>query len=175
MPYQTHQWRLSWSDAVVDKAHELGFDEIAINSDDLSRVSCPGYKYASNDQRLGFWLVFIAAMAQQESSMNEKLRYFERSLNKYSEGLLQLSVSDSKYHDGCERITEETILVGEFNLDCGLHILKKQLDGISSRGIAPGTLFPKSYFYWSVLSKDVTINRISQFVKDHHHQLTFCY
>lgn len=174
IPYQKTQWKLGWSDTVVEVARDLGFHEVEVLPNDLLRANCPGYKDANEDQRLAFWLVFVAAMAQQESSMNERLRYFESGLNKYSEGLLQLSTTDAQYHRGCEFIDSETILQGDSNLSCGLAILKKQLDGVSSRGIVKGTLFPARYYYWSVLTKEVTINRISQFVSEHQYQIQFC-
>jgi len=175
VPYQNHQWRLGWSDTVAFTAKDLEFDKIEVRSQDLIEANCPGYAFSSSDQRLGFWIVFIAAMAQEESSFNESLRYYENGLGKYSEGLLQLSTSDAYYHSGCRGIDSETILVGEENLACGLSILKEQLNGKPGRGITPGTLFPSSYYYWSVLTKAVTRARIGQFIKNHWDQLPFCH
>lgn len=174
VPYQNHQWRLGWSDTVAVTAKELGYDHIEVRQSDLNEAGCPGYVSSNSDERLGFWIVFIAAMAQQESSFNEQLRYYENDLGNYSEGLLQLSTSDARYHAGCSDIDRETILVGEENLICGLSILLEQLKGKPSRGIAAGTLFPSSYYYWSVLTKSVTRARIGEFIRNHHDQLPFC-
>lgn len=113
----------------------------------------------------GFFRAFIKALAKAESCLKLNERYVETGLGKdavtgtqnTSEGLLQLSYQDSKYH-GCafdwskdkslaSSDLKKTIFDPKANLECGMIILEKQVKKY-------GKLTTKSApYYWSVLDE----------------------
>jgi len=114
-----------------------------------------------------YWFAFFRAMAYAESGMKLDTRYLETGLGKdavtgrrnTSEGLLQLSYQDSKYH-GCDfnwnkdkhlhlgdKDMYKSIFQAKNNLQCGVLILQKQL-------VKRGSLYTEGKpYYWSVLDK----------------------
>lgn len=171
--YKT-QWKKEWSSSLKIDIEETGIDSTTLSSADLRRLSCSGYKSASAQERQTFWIVFIASIAANESAFNPKLRYYEPSLKEYSEGLLQLSLSDKSSSTACRSLNRRTILTPSQNLRCGLSILQRQLRGNQRRAIAPGTLFPKKAYYWSVLTRPSSQTKVIDFFKSHLSQLHFC-
>jgi hypothetical protein len=124
-------------------------------SGDLSSLECSNYNQLSREQRKMFWALFFASLARYESGFNPQTRYYEPTLGHYSEGLLQLSISDSRYHQFCN-LNEQTILQPKENLECGIDIMSKQL-------AQTGRLFPAKSFYWSVLSVYTTKRKFIDF------------
>lgn len=111
-----------------------------------------------------FWVAFFKAVAKAESNHNPFSTYWERNLNggvdpitgmKYlSEGLLQLSYVDAKWH-GCDFCIDtdrnkksddvtKTIFNPEKNLKCGLIILDKLMR-------KHNTPYWNKSHYWAVL------------------------
>ena len=69
------------------------------------------------------------------------------TLRTLSVGLLQLSYGDQERHAGCPlEPMEANITDPAVNLRCGVAILRNQL-------AARNTLFPRRYYYWSVLTR----------------------
>ena len=142
------KWDCRWEQFLVE----------AIKSDSPLLKLNPDRKY---------WFAFFRAMAKAESGMKLDTRYVERGLGKdavtkrqnTSEGLLQVSYQDSKYH-GCDFDWEKdkhlhlgdkdlykTIFQPKNNLQCGVIILEKQL-------VKRGKLYTKGKpYYWSVLDR----------------------
>jgi hypothetical protein len=121
-----------------------------------------------------YWVAVVKSIAKAESCLKLTERYVESGLGKdavtglqnTSEGLLQLSYQDSKYH-GCQFFWEidkkldvksfdKTIFNPKFNLECGMIILDKQIK-------ARGVLETSSPYYWAVLNK--SNKRFSEFKK----------
>lgn len=111
-----------------------------------------------------YWVAVIKAIAKAESCLNLNERYVEKGLGKdvvtgnqnTSEGLLQLSYQDSKYH-GCQfnwnldkkldiKSIDKTIFNPKHNLECGMVILNKQIK-------ARDSLETTTPYYWAVLNK----------------------
>lgn len=112
-----------------------------------------------------FFVAFIKSLAKAESCLNLTERYLEVGLGKdavtkqqnTSEGLLQLSYQDAKYH-GCGfnwqldkqmnvKDLNKTIFDPKLNLECGMIILDKQ---VKTYGILVTERTP---YYWAVLNK----------------------
>lgn len=112
-----------------------------------------------------FFVAFVKALAKAESCLNLAERYVETGLGKdavtgtqnTSEGLLQLSYQDAKYH-GCGfnwqldkqmnvKSLDKTIFDPKLNLECGMIILEKQ---VKTYGILVTERTP---YYWAVLNK----------------------
>jgi hypothetical protein len=170
-----HKWKESWSESLSDElsATSVGMLDTQISSQDLEKLECTGFKTASEFERINFWIVLFASISLRESSFNPKSRYYERKLRNYSEGLLQLSVSDGKYYKKCKHITKVSILDPHSNLRCGVHIMKKQISGSKAHRLPPGRIFPSRSFYWSVLTTSVK-RKVQAFFKSHLDQLSFC-
>src|SRR5205085_11908336 len=128
---------------------------------------CPGFKNASVNDEKAFWALVIAAIAKYESNFNPNTRFKEPApLNVYSEGLLQLSYGDEKNYKGVPiDPIKKNILNPEINLTSGVIVLSTQIR-------KKKTLFTTKSFYWSVLTKKQ--KEITQFIKDHVSQLSFC-
>jgi hypothetical protein len=131
------------------------------------RDACPRFFELSDSEKKTFWAYFFQSIAVPESGFNYADRYREKGIPgvdpvsgkpNVSEGLLQLSYQDAKYH-GCDfdwKADQALKGTGEIasihdpkrNLECGVKILYKQLFSI----YAPRTLFTSSrFYYWSVL------------------------
>lgn len=138
-------WNTEWDKYIID----------SLSSKESLKNYNPNPKY---------WVAVLKAIAKAESCLNLNERYVEKGLGKdavtgnqnTSEGLLQLSYQDSKYH-GCQffwnidkqldvKSLDKTIFNPKFNLECGMIILDKQ---IKSRG----SLETASPYYWAVLNK----------------------
>ena len=152
-------WPKRWTGYVIKAIEEQSNTllDFTLKRSDLSLIHCSRYNHLSILEKQYFWVLFFAAISYNESSFNPKDRYWERGLGKYSEGLLQLSVDDSRYYTFCD-LTKQTILIAEPNLRCGVSIMKKQIMGSSKR--PSGELFPRSMFYWSVLTRESTKQRV---------------
>lgn len=138
-------WNASWST----------FIRARISDSSLLLIENPDREY---------WVRFFAAMAKAESNFKLGARYVE-ALGKdavtgktnTSEGLLQMSYQDSRYH-GCNfnwaidkhlkyNNLEKTIFDPIKNLECGIIVLEKQL---LKRKVLYTVDRP---YYWAVLHK----------------------
>ena len=162
-------WNAKWSQSVLGelKKEQYLFSTFVPDDGDLNRLNCPNYPKLNQNEREQFWLLFLASISAFESSFNQELRFYERSLKKYSEGLMQLSVDDSKYYPNCRGINKYSILVGESNLKCAVNILNRQLE-------LRGVLFPRNYFYWSVLTRPQNQLKVIKFFNNHINQIPSC-
>ena len=159
--YQS-KWSREWSAIVFEELENQNsiLLSTSIKSSDLASLECSEYPSLNREHRKMFWTLFISSIAHFESSFNPSLRYWEPSLGHYSEGLLQLSTTDSSNYDFCN-LSRSSILEVRSNLQCGLSILAKQIEGSSRR--SEGELFPRQYFYWSVLTRATTKSRLINF------------
>ena len=167
-------WKPSWSKFLYGAINKTLIRRIPLKEADLRTLNCLGYYEATKHEKSLFWITFLASIASQESAFNPQTRYYEEPLNEWSEGLLQLSLSDRKAYDGCSSINRDTILGPISNLRCGLSILEAQVIGLPRRGYPTGSLFPSRYFYWSVLTRTSSKNKFIEFFKRHLKDLPFC-
>jgi hypothetical protein len=172
--YPNNKWDPRWSKAVISYAERENLNTVPINSSDLNLIGCPGYNKASVFEKNHFWTVFVASVSSQESAFNPKTRYWEAPLKEWSEGLLQLSVSNRKPSGGCSGINSSTIIQPIPNLRCGITILGRQLRGSARRGRPAGRLFPPRPYYWSTLTHPNKKPKVIAFFKRHLDQLSFC-
>lgn len=172
--YPQNKWNPQWSKAVISYAEREDLNTVPINSADLEVIGCPGFNKASAFEKNHFWTVFVASISSQESAFNPKTRYWEAPLNEWSEGLLQLSVSNRKPSGGCAGINSSTIVQPIPNLRCGVTILGRQIRGSARRGRPSGKLFPSRPYYWSTLTKPSAKPKVVAFFKKHLDQLPFC-
>ncbi|OUR98739.1 hypothetical protein A9Q84_04820 [Halobacteriovorax marinus] len=156
------QWHAEWTQLVFDALdiQNSSLLEDDLNLYDLRKVNCSNYNVLPRLDKKKFWALFMASISYFESSFNPAERYWESSMGKYSEGLLQLSIDDSDYYDFCE-LNRTTILNPENNLSCGMSVMAKQISGSKRR--PSGELFPKSMFYWSVLTRVKMKNKVITF------------
>ncbi len=141
------------------KTWDSDWDKIILNS--LSTKEA--LKNYRSDPK--FYVAFMKALAKAESCLNQTERYVEKGLGKdavtgtqnTSEGLLQLSYQDAKFH-GCGfdwskdkllSVTskDKTIFNPKLNLECGMIILNKQVE---KKGVL---LTEQTPYYWAVLNK----------------------
>lgn len=172
--YPQNKWNPQWSKALISFVEREGINEVHLNQNDLNTLGCPSYNRSSLREKTHFWTVFLASIASQESAFNPLTRYWEAPLKEWSEGLLQLSVSNQKPSGGCAGINSATILQPIPNLRCGTHIMNRQLRGDSRRGRPAGKLFPTPAYYWSTLTSPAGKSRVIEFFKRHLNQMPFC-
>jgi len=166
--------RVRWSDhvreqiyrnfEVVDRAHDMD-------------LFCPNYYNLNRDERVDVWAQLIAGMSWFESGWNKKARMAEPKLGidqvtgktVASEGLLQLSYTDTLWRNYCEfnwsqdiQFEEDdfrkTIFDPYINLTCGVGILTSQIKKYERIVIKDGA-------YWSVIKKDHRNNKVPQIRK----------
>ncbi len=170
--YPNNRWQRTWSRAVIAKVKELELDLHEVNYWNLYEMDCVGYESATLRERRHFWLVVMAAIASQESAFNPRTRYYEVPLREWSEGLLQLSLSNKGHGSECSQLTRKSILEGKSNLECGLRIMKNQLKGGVNR--SSRLLFPPRFYYWSTLTTASKKAKVIAFFKKHRSMLSFC-
>lgn len=169
------RWQKSWSNDLLKYLEEETYlPQMNLLEGDLRRLNCLGYNQSAPSERKTFWLVFMAAISSQESAFNPKTRYWEDSLNEWSEGLFQLSISDRKPKGGCSLINRRSILTPRPNIFCALDIMENQVHGFQRRQMPQGTLFPIRPYYWSVLTRPKARMRVIEFFKRHLDELPFC-
>lgn len=148
---------------------------------------CPNYKNLDRENRLNFWAFLFAQMAKYESSYEPATRYVESGLGKdavtgrknTSEGLLQVSYQDSKYHKGgCQfdwnrdrnlsaKDHRKSIFNPRLNLTCGVQIMENQVRKYNR------IVVNKGQGYWSILIKGHRNNKIAK-IKAQTNQLSIC-
>ncbi|WP_372655858.1 hypothetical protein [Halobacteriovorax sp.] len=162
--YNGNLWSREWTQFIYDSLeYNTGLLENDINEQDLQSINCSNFNSLSKTQRTMFWALFMSSVSHFESSFNPNERYYESSMKKYSEGLFQLSTSDSSYYSNCD-VDNSNILDPKENIRCAISILDVQIEGSSRR--EPGRLFPDSYFYWSVLTRSSSKIKVQNFFKE---------
>lgn len=162
-------WKDEWNHAIAEALEDVGqplLDNDKVPAQEVQAL-CPGYFSATREQKKAFWALLFASIARLESGFDPESTFMEPApLRTLSVGLLQLSYGDESRHRGCPldpmqaNITDPGV-----NLRCGVVIMRNQL-------AARSTLFPKRYYYWSVLTrKRASIQR--DFLL-HRGQLGFC-
>ncbi|ATH06780.1 hypothetical protein BIY24_02135 [Halobacteriovorax marinus] len=163
--YNGNLWKSEWTshvyEALIDQNSALLDNEISTY--DLSLINCENYNTFSRENKMKFWALFMASFSHYESSYNPNERYWESSLGKYSEGLFQLSTTDSNYYTFCN-VDSSNILNPKENIQCAVAILDVQIDGSTRR--ESGRLFPNSYFYWSVLTRSSSKSKVINYFKN---------
>lgn len=147
---------------------------------------CPNYQKLNETQRLNFWGQLIVGIAKFESNWSPISRMVEQGLGKdaitglqiASEGLMQLSYQDARYHGtACafdwskdkaldSKDPRKTIFDPYKNLRCGIQILSEQLDKHRALVIDSGV-------YWAVLKKSGKYQKIDQ-IAGYTKSLSFC-
>ncbi len=163
--YRGAKWPSAWSASIMDAIPDIApslLDDGFVPQADIKSL-CPGYFGATENEKKGFWALFLASIAYPESSWNPAPAKFKEPGLKdtygqvYSEGLLQLSVGDGAHGAVCNFRYRSDIDIEspEDNLRCGLLILRNQIK--SRRAL----FLPRSYYYWSVLTnKERTVRAV---------------
>lgn len=134
---------------------------------------CPQYKKLDLGQRLHLWGELFAALAMYESNWNPHCQYTEVTLGidsvtgkpLVSEGLLQLSYTDTRWAKWCQFDWEHdkiqktfqtvTILDPKRNLVCGIGIMANQIKKRNAIVLDRGA-------YWSTLKSSHQRNKIKE-------------
>lgn len=162
-----------WTKATIKALEDNGQALLGENPTD-AKDFCPRYAKLDVNQRGEFWVKFISAMADRESSFREGLNYTEdfkdRTNTKVvSRGLLQISAESAKDY-GCIIDSGRDLLVAEVNIRCGIKILNRWM--INDKAIASGSTnaWKGGARYWSVLRRTSSRNIIKASLSD----LPFC-
>lgn len=161
---------ITW-DAKLPGLSQFTKSEVEKSMPSLSRVKdildfCPKYAAIPGSEKAWVWVELISAMAKFESGWSPVSRMVEPASSfptpdpitgrpVASEGLLQLSYQDSKWHKGCRfdwskdkslaaKDPRKTILNPEINIECGVKILARQIE-------RRGLIVVPSGPYWSVI------------------------
>ena len=180
--FRDNNWKIEWTEAIYD---ELSTDqnhdllERFINEEDLSRLGCPDYNYATEVEKKDFWVIFIASLVRAESGLNEMAKS-PKMRGHQSLGLLQIAPETAM--NSCNLVYDEEILVGTENVRCGVKLLNWQLSGAPNksgkkkRADLENHLFGKRILLWGPLrSQDYRGRKtLYSWFKDHLDQLPFC-
>lgn len=169
-----YTWKKVWSSELIKYVNETELLNIELEYGDLEKLNCLGYRQANDFEKRHFWLVFMSSISSQESSFNPNTRYYEKPLREWSEGLFQLSLSDKKPNGACAVLNPVSILKPLPNIRCALDIMEIQLKGNKRNGRSAGRLLPDRLFYWSVLTRPETQEKLIAFFKRHLEELPFC-
>jgi hypothetical protein len=135
---------------------------------------CPAFPSLTTENRVGFLVYFVSAIANFESSFSPTNRYNESTMGTdsvtglpvYSEGLLQLSYQDTVWAPFCQfdwahdkdfapKDPRKTIFDPIKNLSCGIQILDLQIKN-------KGYLQVNAGAYWAVIKTNSTYNKIPE-------------
>ncbi len=137
---------------------------------------CPQYKNLDIDKRIHVWGELFSTLAMYESNWNPHCQYTEVTLGidqvtgrpLVSEGLLQLSYTDTRWAKWCRFDWEHdqkqktfatiTILDPKANLVCGIGIMASQIRRKGAITIDRGA-------YWSTLKPTHQRNKIQEITK----------
>jgi hypothetical protein len=162
-------WRHEWNQIIAEALDDVGrplLDDDKVPAEEVQAL-CPGYFAASREEKKAFWALMFASIARLESGFDPERTFMEpKPLRTLSVGLLQLSYGDQTRHAGCPlEPMEANITDPGVNLRCGVIILSNQL-------AARNTLFPRRFYYWSVLTRKR--EQIERDFLQHREQLGFC-
>ncbi len=164
--------RQEWSDHIKVELESGKMGDIA-SAKDWPEL-CPRFNLLVDSEKMRVIGELIVGMSFYESGWNPTLRFKEPGLGNdkvtgqplYSEGLLQLSYQDSRWHSQCQfnwavdrkldvKDPRKTIFDPKRNLTCGLRILQKQVNRWGKLMVDRGA-------YWSVIKPKHRNNRIPQ-------------
>jgi type II secretory pathway pseudopilin PulG len=136
----------SWGNSIKDAIRKLGPNSRMMTQPPSDLIKqCSGFASLNEADKHKVWIAFFDALSMAESGHNPKVRFVE-SFGVTSRGMLQISWASARGHGGtCAGATANNLHDPNFNLGCGVKIMENQLR-------RRGTLFPESYYYWSVLS-----------------------
>lgn len=173
-----YAWQAAWDDIIaasIERHSPQLLDDKVLPRHDIQPY-CPGFAKASRTDKARFWAAFFESVAKYESGFDPAAIYQEGWSDpetadpQLSQGLLQLSYSDRRYHADCHVDRERgNIYDPEVNLSCGVAILRKQIE--KRKTLFPG---PKPY-YWSVLTRDKTKKKVVAHLAARTKDLAFCH
>jgi hypothetical protein len=167
-------WKESWSN-ILDQAISLYGEELLkesfVKGVGVEKL-CPGFFGSTDDEKKRFWITFMAAIAYPESGYKPSAVFKEPApLNKNSIGLFQLSFDDVRHEGGCNtsglKSEEEILKDPATNIRCAVTIMRNQIEDRK-------TLWPKTFYYWSVLTTSKKIEVKSIFGAYKRNFLGFC-
>lgn len=161
----------SWTQHAMNVVDKYGASLVA-GAKDVTDF-CPAYFSLDRDQKIGFWVYLVSAIAKYESAFDPTCRFKEPGMGNdpvthqsvYSEGLLQLSYQDSLGYKFCDEFDwaadsklgtkdpNRTILDPFKNLSCGIRIL----NSIVAR---KGLIAFDGGHYWSTLQPKRTNSKV---------------
>ncbi len=169
------KWTLEGSNEIVQNNN--------LSDEDLEKLGCPGYKYASSEQRKLFWPYLLAALAKKESNYRPSTNYAECSNGTtwdpssqtskqaaelkgasscwVSSGLFQLTrstVENSPYSCSFKKEGWDAVLDPEDNIKCALKVLNQQIKTC-------GLFCKTSKAYFGPLKRDADSQDIQQHFK----------
>ncbi len=196
-----HQWPDQYSKYVTEqyeKPYMQNFRDTKINEKDLKQIDCPGYQFATEDEKKKFWILWMSAIAKPESNFNNS-ECLHESDGTDSCGLLQIDYASANRWCGMyaaelgkKSFTKSDMANPEINLKCGMLIMDAQIHGGSQLTLTKssppkttrgkmnypnlvGSLFADPAFYWSVLAnKGKKLEVIDWFKVHAKRQLPFC-
>jgi hypothetical protein len=171
--------KLSWETKVETSYYWTGITMAAVQkhwqtldgAQDMD-LFCPQYRTLSLEERQTVWGELFSALAYYESGWNPKSQYTEITLGidqvtgkpLTSEGLLQLSYTDTRWATWCEFDWERdkkvatydlTILNPKNNLECGIGIMANQIRKHKNITLNKGV-------YWSTLKLEGSRTKIKE-------------
>ncbi len=174
---------VKWSNYLFNLIDQQEFEILDRATD--ATTFCPKYESLSRLQKINFWGALISGMTRFESNYRPTTRMVEYGLGNdvvtgrptASEGLLQLSYSDSRYRSFCkmnwnvdryktDTDPTKTIFDPYVNLECGLKILSDQILDQAKIAVTSGA-------YWSVLKVGHSNQKIAP-ITEITKQLSFC-
>lgn len=194
IPSGRNQWPDKYSAAIAeqyDKDYMRPLRERKIKESDLEKIGCPGYNYATREEKKKFWILWMSSIAKPESNFNSATTYNETD-GTVSRGLLSIDVKagniwckDLKRDMKVEQFDAQDMHTPKTNLQCGLIMMQTQLLGAplknkggnlyQSRSDLEGSLFAAPAWYWSVLAANKKRLEVIDWFKVHaRRQLPFC-
>lgn len=152
-----------WSKHVYQQLPILGPDLLAKNPKDVAAF-CANYKNLSPADQKNFWVYFISAMTELESSHKPEMQYVEafddaNGNNVVSRGLLQLSIESGNGY-GCGLKNANELHDPYVNLNCGLRILNRWIGRDLVISGKEGTAWRGGARYWAVLRLEKHLTKI---------------
>ena len=180
--YKNNQWKNEWSIGIQDEIKNENYTilERDLDQKDLDSIGCPDYNFATDDEKIDFWIIFFSALARSESGLNEKAKS-PKMRGHRSYGLLQLAPETAEKR--CDLyLLDQQVLDGESNLRCGVTLMDWQLSGALEkngkklRADLENQLFGKRILLWGPLRQNDKMGRkrLNDWFKQHVNQLPFC-
>jgi hypothetical protein len=147
-----------------------------INGVDLKKVHCQNFNSLSKKQKTIFYIVFLAAIAEQESDFDNNNRTYNKSDDTWNVGLFQIDPASSNRHakSVLGKVTESDLTSPSVNLMAASFIFKNQISGGISKNPSgsEGRLFPTHTYFWEVLT--TKSKKIINFIQENKANLKFC-
>ncbi len=173
-PHGKNSWNHEWSKAIRSKILETSILDRKIDQADLADLKCEPYNSLSVDEKLDFWVLFLASLSTSESGLNFKVR------SKKYYGLLQIHPNTAKKHCGIKN-GARALFDPIVNLSCGVSLLDWQLAGAIVRGKQTrpdleNQIFGKNILLWGPLRERDFLGRkrLYQYFLKHIDQIAAC-